>query len=63
MQRFNQKGASIFLVAHDANVATYADKVLLILDGRIKKEIQFDPATSQAEHHQLILAELNQIGI
>jgi len=38
MQHFHQQGASILLVTHDASVATYADKVLLILDGKIKKE-------------------------
>ncbi|MBF9637171.1 ABC transporter ATP-binding protein, partial [Streptococcus pseudopneumoniae] len=39
------------------------DKVLLILDGKIKKEILFDPATNQDERRQLLLADLNQIGI
>ena len=63
IQHFHQQGASILLVTHDASVATYADKVLLILDGKIKKEILFDPATNQDDRRQLLLAELNQIGI
>jgi len=63
MQHFHQQGASILLVTHDASVATYADKVLLILDGKIKKEVFFDPAANQDERRQLLLAELNQIGI
>jgi len=36
MQRFHQKGASIFLVTHDASLTIYTDKVLLILDGKLK---------------------------
>ena len=63
MQHFHQQGASILLVTHDASVATYADKVLLILDGEIEKEVLFDPATNQDDRRQLLLAELNQIGI
>ena len=63
MQHFHQQGASILLVTHDASVATYADKVLLILDGKIKKEILFAPATNQDDWRQLLLAELDQIGI
>ena len=63
MQHFHQQGASILLVTHDASVATYANKVLLILDGKIKKEVLFDPAANQNERRQLLLAELNQIGI
>ena len=63
MQHFHQQGASILLVTHDASVATYADKVLLILDGKIKKEIQFILTANQDERRQLLLAELNQIGI
>jgi len=63
MQHFHQQGASILLVTHDASVATYADKVLLILDGKIKKEVLFDPAANQDERRQLLLADLNQIGI
>ena len=63
MQHFHQQGASILLVTHDASVATYANKVLLILDGKIKKEVLFDPATNQDERRQLLLADLNQIGI
>ena len=63
MQHFHQQGASILLVTHDASVATYADKVLLILDGKIKKEVLFDQTANQDERRQLLLAELNQIGI
>lgn len=63
MQYFHQQGASILLVTHDASVATYADKVLLILDGKIKKEVFFDQIANQDERRQLLLAELNQIGI
>ena len=63
MQHFHQQGASILLVTHDANVATYADKILLILDGKIKKEVLFDQTANQDERRQLLLAELNQIGI
>jgi len=63
MQHFHQQGASILLVTHDASVATYADKVLLILDGKIKKEVLFDQTANQDERRQLLLADLNQIGI
>ena len=63
MQHFHQQGASILLVTHDASVATYAGKILLILDGKIKKEVLCDPAANQDDRRQLLLAELNQIGI
>lgn len=36
IQHFHREGASILLVTHDASVTTYADTVLLILDGKLK---------------------------
>lgn len=63
MQRFHQQGATILLVTHDASVATYADKVLLILDGRIQKQLTFEPAAQPEERRQQLLDELDLLGV
>ena len=43
--------------------AAVSDFVPTKIDGKIKKEILFDPATNQDDRRQLLLADLNQIGI
>ena len=38
LKKINEKGATILLITHEANVAKYASRVLHILDGRIERE-------------------------
>lgn len=41
----NQEGMTIFLVTHDAQVATFASRVIFLVDGSIEKELNFKAET------------------
>ena len=63
ISHFHQEGSSVFLVTHDARAASYAQKVILILDGRIQKEVLFESQLDLEERQNLLRAELAAIGI
>ncbi|WP_246113844.1 ATP-binding cassette domain-containing protein [Streptomyces montanus] len=50
---YHQRGQTIVLVTHDANVASTADRVVTLHDGEIADDISFTdpPATGQAAAH------------
>ena len=57
----DQGGQTIVLVTHDARAAAYADRVLVIGDGRIQEEIQLG---RRADHSAATLIErLAQVGL
>jgi len=57
----DQGGQTIVLVTHDARAAAYADRVLVIGDGRIQDEIELG---RRADHSAAILiARLAQVGL
>jgi putative ABC transport system ATP-binding protein len=57
----DQGGQTIVLVTHDARAAAYADRVLVIGDGRIQEEIELG---RRADHSAAILIErLARVGL
>ncbi|HEY5835959.1 ABC transporter ATP-binding protein [Streptomyces sp.] len=50
LSRYHQRGQTILLVTHDANVASVADRVISLFDGQVVDDISFDdpPARTQA---------------
>ena len=57
----DQGGQTIVLVTHDARAAAYADRVLVIGDGRIQEEIELG---RRADHSAAVLIErLAQVGL
>ena len=56
----NKEGTTIILVTHDAKVASRASRVVFIMDGHIKNEIQFSPYDFEAEDH---LTREKKLGI
>jgi putative ABC transport system ATP-binding protein len=57
----DQGGQTILLVTHDARAAAYADRVLVIGDGRIQEEIELG---RRADHSAATLIErLAQVGL
>jgi putative ABC transport system ATP-binding protein len=57
----DQGGQTIVLVTHDARAAAYADRVLVIGDGRIEEEIELG---RRADHSAAALIErLAQVGL
>jgi putative ABC transport system ATP-binding protein len=57
----DQGGQTIVLVTHDARAAAYADRVLVIGDGRIQEDIQLG---RRADHSAAVLIErLAQVGL
>ncbi|MBP2622763.1 ABC transporter ATP-binding protein [Streptococcus oricebi] len=63
MRHFHQQGSSVFLVTHDAHVASYAQKVLLIVDGQIQKEVLFEAKANLEERQDTLRAQLVALGI
>jgi putative ABC transport system ATP-binding protein len=56
-----QGGQTIVLVTHDARAAAYADRVLVIGDGRIEEEIDLG---RRADHSAApLIARLSQVGL
>ena len=37
LQKLNAEGKTIIMVTHDANVASYADRIIKLVDGKIEK--------------------------
>src|SRR3954454_4564775 len=57
----DQGGQTIVLVTHDARAAAYADRVLVIGDGRIQEEIELG---RRADHSAApLIARLAQVGL
>jgi putative ABC transport system ATP-binding protein len=60
-QSCDQGGQTIVLVTHDARAAAYADRVLVIGDGRIREEIVLG---RRADHSAAgLIARLTQVGL
>ncbi|CAN5544148.1 ABC transporter ATP-binding protein [soil metagenome] len=57
----NERGQTIVLVTHDARAAAYADRVLVVSDGRIRDTIELG---RRADHDPTILiGRLGQLGL
>ena len=55
------RGQTIVLVTHDAKAAAYADRVLVVGDGRIREEIVLG---RRADHSATaLIARLAQLGL
>jgi putative ABC transport system ATP-binding protein len=59
LRQSHADGQTILLVTHDANVASIADRVVHMKDGRIKNETTLDRATGR----QNLLSELITLGV
>ena len=58
-----EDGATILMVTHDANAASYCSRILFIKDGAIFHELRRDaPNETQAEFYDRILTVLAQLG-
>ena len=40
--QLNQEGIDILMVTHDSNVASYAHRVLFMIDGVLESEVTFE---------------------
>jgi putative ABC transport system ATP-binding protein len=59
LRQSHADGQTILLVTHDANVASIADRVVHMKDGRIKNETTLDRSTGR----QNLLSELITLGV
>jgi len=58
-----EDGATILMVTHDANAASYCSRILFIKDGAIFHELRRDsPNETQSEFYDRILTVLAQLG-
>lgn len=58
------RGTAILLVTHDAKVASYADRVLFMMDGRVKSELVFDPSVKDREKRgEQVRSEMSKMDI
>jgi len=57
----DQRGQTIVLVTHDARAAAYADRVLVVGDGRIRDEIELGRRTTHEAGP--LIARLAQLGL
>jgi len=62
--KINSEGTAILMVTHDSKVASKCERVLYILDGEIKGELnlgKYDP-NSAREREQQVAKWLNGLG-
>lgn len=57
LEEINKKGTTVLLVTHDARVAARADRVLYMMDGAIKDEIELNDTVSSGESKETRLLE------
>lgn len=58
-----EQNATILMVTHDSNAASYCKRILFIQDGRIFHELRRDiPTESQQEFYKRILSVMAQLG-
>lgn len=64
LSRLNQeKNATILMVTHDSNAASYCSRILFIQDGRIFHELRRKvPEESRQQFYERILAVMAQLG-
>lgn len=61
-QKMNTEfGSTIFMVTHDANVASYSQRVVFLRDGRIYNEIECG-GRERAEFYRDILSNMDELG-
>ena len=62
LQRLSSEGTTILMVTHDSKVAGFCDRVLYLLDGRIKGELTFPDVKKQSEKEEQIITWLQELG-
>lgn len=64
-QEINQNGAAVFLVTHDAKVASYAGRVLFLVDGQVKTELNFTEENlhTTEEKQEAVLCVMQEMGV
>ena len=60
MQAKDEMGATIFMVTHDSYVASFCDRVIVLMDGKIHMQLKRD--CKQREFMDKLLETLKQIG-
>ena len=61
LQRLSSEGTTILMVTHDSKVAGFCDRVLYLLDGRIKGELTFPDVKKQSEKEEQIITWLQAL--
>lgn len=64
-REINQNGTAVFLVTHDAKVASHAGRVLFLVDGQVEKELDFmEENLHTAEGRQeAVLHVMQELGV
>lgn len=61
-KKINGNGTSIVMVTHDPKVATNADRILFMLDGRIHKDLNLNDFSEDAKM-EIVYKVMEEIGI
>jgi len=57
----DELGQTIIVVTHDARAASYADRVVLLRDGHVENQLQFERETETPQKLRTILDELEKL--
>lgn len=60
--KLNQEGTTVLLVTHDSKVASRCDRILYLLDGRIRGELKLDRAMSTDRRENRVNEWLRGMG-
>lgn len=60
--RLNREGSTILLVTHDGRVASFCDRILYLLDGKIVGELAFEKDEKRGAKEEKITGWLQQWG-
>ena len=57
-----EDGATILMVTHDSNAASFCNRIMFIQDGKLFHEIRKDDGESRQDFYERILNVLAQLG-